>query len=158
MIIITRCSRLAFTVDIVLTATCWVGFFYLLGSGIPGMDPGAPLARQIQISTHLLPTLRTLSFYLATGVLCSLLFVLWVRYYRQIFRGTWPTGKLSPLDDSAVASSFRLSRHLLHKLRESRWSVIHHDPDGDIARLVIDATTLQPPSNSETFELTRAAA
>jgi biofilm PGA synthesis protein PgaD len=157
MIIITRCSRLALTVDILSTAAWWAGFLYLLGTGIPGMNPGASLAQQIQTSIQLLPTLRTLFIYVAIGVLCSLLFVLWVRYYRHFSRGAWRSGKLSPLDDSAVASSFRLSRHLLHKLRESRWSVIHHDPDGDIAILVIDVDTPQPPSNSETFELTRAA-
>ncbi|TAL90387.1 MAG: poly-beta-1,6-N-acetyl-D-glucosamine biosynthesis protein PgaD [Candidimonas sp.] len=156
MIINTRCSRLAILVDTLLTAIGWVGFYYLLSEGFPAWGASPLDVAQTPLPAQLLPTLLTLSIYLIVAAFNALLLMLWVRYHKFFFIKLRRDGTPSNLNDNVVASSFKLSCNLLHKLQDSRISVIHHDTRGDIARLELDEL-LQPPSNCEIFELTRAA-
>jgi biofilm PGA synthesis protein PgaD len=156
MIINTRCSRLAMIIDALMTAIGWVGFYYLLSQGLPILGARPLDVAQTSLPTQWLPTLLTLSIYLAVAAFNALLLMLWVRYHKLFFIKLRRNAVLSNLNDNLVASSFKLSCNLLHKLQDSRISVIHHNAHGDIARLELDEL-LQPPSNCEIFELTRAA-
>ncbi|TCT10426.1 poly-beta-1,6-N-acetyl-D-glucosamine biosynthesis protein PgaD [Paralcaligenes ureilyticus] len=156
MIINTRCSLFAMIIDALMTAVGWVGFYYLLSQGFPTLSASPLDVVQAPLPTPWLPTLLTLSIYLTVAAFNALLLMLWVRYHKLFFIKLRRHGTPSNLNDNAVASSFMLSCNLLHKLQDSRVSVIHHNARGDIARLELDEL-LQPPSNCEIFELTRAA-
>ena len=157
MIIMTRRSLFGLAIDTTLTALGWVGFFYLLASGVltivesPYANPGSSMVDPSS------PAISTLISYMLVAALNALVLVLWARCHKTFFRKFITRHKQILINQEAVASHFSLSPVQLHVIQDSRVTVIHHSPDGGIAHLEAGPLYIEPGSDTGIYEAARAA-
>ena len=152
MIITTQRSRIAWTIDTILTALGWIGFFYLFTKGAVSLlhsqfGPGS------QIVDPFLPTLETLSLYALVAAFNAMLVVLWGKYRKHFFATLRRNRLPNSIDDAAVASHFHLTCNQLREVQGSRVTIIYHSQDGDIDHLDTDQLRVRPAGNSDVYEV-----
>lgn len=151
MIITTQRSPTAWTIDTVLTALGWAGFFFLFTRGVVSLL-NSNFGAEAVATDPFLPTLQTLFVYALVACVNAMLVVLWGKYRKHFFtalrRNRLPIG----IDDEAIASHFHLSRNQLHEIQGSRVTIIYHSNNGDIDHLDTDQLRMQPTGNSDVYE------
>jgi biofilm PGA synthesis protein PgaD len=157
MIITTQRSPLALTIDAILTALGWAGFFYLFTKGVVAVLEGHFNSPNMAVIDPFIPTLSTLGVYMFVIAFNALLIVLWARYRKLFFRDLLENRAKLRIDDETIASHFRLSCNQLHEIQGSRVTVIYHSNEGDIAHLETDQLRIQPAGNNHEFEAIRVA-
>ncbi|NYT85926.1 poly-beta-1,6-N-acetyl-D-glucosamine biosynthesis protein PgaD [Pollutimonas harenae] len=151
MIITTQRSHTAWTIDTILTALGWTGFFFLFTRGVVSILD-SHFGAGMPVTDPLLPTLETLLIYAIVACANAVLVVLWGKYRKHFFttlrRNRLPNG----IDDAVLASHFHLSCHQLHEIQGSRVTIIYHSSDGDIDHLDTDQLRVRPAGNNEVYE------
>ncbi|OZI36151.1 poly-beta-1,6-N-acetyl-D-glucosamine biosynthesis protein PgaD [Bordetella genomosp. 1] len=132
MILRTQRSRLGQSVDMILTALAWAGFFYLIGAGILAVLHAGRLG--ISPWLRLLPSLDTLAAYAAAAMLMASILVCWARYNRARFSGLDRRRHRGAHLDLRRILSFCDSPKSLVRLQESRSATVHFDAHG----LIVD--------------------
>lgn len=135
MIIQTPRSIAHFLIDFLLTALAWLAFLYLLANGIVSIVESDRQSADLSAMAHLLPSLATLLIYLFVAVCVALVLYAWAKYNARRFGGLDRRATPPPLSHEDLAASFGISVEQLEQLRRSYISVIHHAPDGRIARI-----------------------
>jgi len=130
-IIRTARSHTAQTVDTLLTALGWLGFSYLVITGLLAVMRGADHSMEITLLGSTLPAPQTLLLYATIAAINAMLLMLWGTYRQRMTR-TAPR-QAAAWDEASLAERFALSRPQLQDIRLSRLVVIHHAENGDIS-------------------------
>lgn len=151
MIIKTARSRLASSIDAVLTAIAWIAFTYLFGASLveilSGRREGGPSLGAI---AEALPTMATLGIYAVVAVVNALILLGWARYNAYRFRGVDRRRPSAPLSDAQLAQSFGLPLQMRVASTQAKSMTIHHNKDGHISdiRIHSDAAPFNPGTGS----------
>ena len=151
MIITTQRSPAAWTIDTILTAIGWAGFFFLFTRGVVSIL-SRHYGEEAMAAEPFLPTLQTLFIYALVACTNAALVVLWGKYRKHFFTALRRNRLPSGIDDAVLASHFHLSRNQLHEIQGSRVTIIYHSNDGDIDHLDTDQLRVQPAGNSDVYE------
>jgi biofilm PGA synthesis protein PgaD len=132
MIITTTRSPVAAFIDTLLTALAWLFFIYLLGSGMLAILTGARSAPDLSPLARVLPSMGTLSIYVAVAVVNALVLLLWARYNAVRYGGMDRRSPSEHLDDVRLARSFGVD--IVQRMRSARSKAmtVHHTDEGRI--------------------------
>lgn len=142
MILRTKRSLTAHSVDATLTALAWAGFFYLIGSGIVAVLREEPAALALPVWSSLLPTIDTLLVYVVAAAFNGAVAVCWARYNRVRYGRLVRRRRHTTSHDARGALAFCASSAQLAQLRECRNGIVHHDVDGIIRSVDMPASRL----------------
>ncbi|MFJ1299189.1 poly-beta-1,6-N-acetyl-D-glucosamine biosynthesis protein PgaD [Pseudomonadota bacterium AL_CKDN230030165-1A_HGKHYDSX7] len=130
MILRTRRTPLGQSIDVLLTALAWAGFFYLIGAGVVAVLQTRSLG--VSPLLRLLPSLDTLLVYLAVSMLMASILVCWARYNRAKYGGLERRRHRGAHSDLRHVRSFCDEPARLVRLQDARSATVHFDGQGRI--------------------------
>lgn len=142
MILRTQRSLLALCVDRTLTVLAWVAFCYLISSGVAAVLLEGAEAGASPSWAMLMPTIKTLLFYLIGAVLTSAVLVGWARYNRARYGRLCRRSAGGQLQDWQCLLGFCATPAQLKQLQECPVGIVHHDADGIINAVEAPASRL----------------
>lgn len=142
MILHTPRSRVAHAFDAFLTFLAWIGFGYLIGSGVIAMMEGDLGGPGVPLWSKVLPTFHTLLIYVVAAIFNGAVLVAWARYNRVRYGGLDRRKPCGQLTDLRKSLAFCASSTQLAQLQSCRVGVVHHDAEGMITAVEAPAARL----------------
>lgn len=153
-IISTPRSRTGYCVDACATGAGWLGFSWLLASGLDAVNDASAGTHQETLSgwTRLVTGSGDPAFGLWALPFAGIglgLAAGWLRRRRELARQSVDDPCPNPLNDQLLAEHFALTNEQLWQAHTSQITVIHHSNDGDICALeAIRPTTNEPTATN----------
>lgn len=118
--------------DTLLTLAAWLGFGYLLVSGIAQLLANAPGHWEPKPWTQLLETLGSLLLYLLLSLAIGCALLIWAKYHQIQVRRYERRKGVPNIDHEHLSRSFRIHSGLLEFLHQHQILTVHNDQHGDL--------------------------
>lgn len=161
IIISTPRSRTGYCVDACATGAGWLGFSWLLATGLDALADAGSSAEPVANWTSLLSGGGDPAFGLWALPFAGIglgLTAGWLRRRRDRARRNLDDPSPNPLNDQLLAQHFALTHEQLWQAHTSQITVIHHSHDGDICALeAIRPTGNEPVAANDVGHFQRVA-
>ncbi|MBS0876379.1 MULTISPECIES: poly-beta-1,6-N-acetyl-D-glucosamine biosynthesis protein PgaD [Tatumella] len=127
-LIVTQQDPVSMAFDVFLTIIAWVGFLYLIGSGIYDNITDKNLSF---IKGTWSETTVTLCLYFSLMVIFAILLYGWAKYNYFRYRGKTSPRK-SDLTSHELWGTFNMQDDIGAELQRKKVTVVHHDSEGQI--------------------------
>ncbi len=147
-LIFTELRLMPRVLDAILTIVAWVGFSYLIYTGLITALAHSPFIGIRPFFT----TLNTVTFYVLVALVNGLLLIGWAKYNQHRFR-VERRNRRPGLEKKELATSLHLTEQVAYGLNHGRVLTVFHNENGEIdhvevAKGVLD-NLLPPPGAAE---------